>query len=134
MSAGLVGSDTMATRKKRPVDDGEKLLAKARAAAKKRKPLEEPLSRSAALAEAPWKEAYAPAWERPFREAYADALAARGVAGGKARQGTSSKTSGVTVLKRRPMQATKQEFSEQDVKAKAAGLSWSAWARRKLLT
>jgi hypothetical protein len=38
----------------------------------------------------------------------------------------------VTRLKRRLLSATPEEFAEQDARAKAAGLSWSTWARMKL--
>jgi hypothetical protein len=122
-----------AKRKPHPSDDiGQQLPLLARAAADKRRVPKEPLSRSAALAEAPWSADMPPAWQRPFREAYADRLAERGLADGKARQGASSKAHGVTKLMRRQMQGTKEEFAEHDAKATAAGLSWSTWARRKL--
>jgi hypothetical protein len=40
--------------------------------------------------------------------------------------------SGVTVLMRRLLSATPEEFAAQDAMAKKAGLSWSAWVRGKL--
>ncbi len=47
----------------------------------------------------------------------------------------TSGTPGVpTKLERRLLSQSKQEFVEQDARAKTDGLSWSTWARRKLAT
>lgn len=105
-----------------------------RQAADRRRKRKEPLSRSEALAEAPWEAETMPAaWERPFREAYADRLEERGLALPAGRSGPSG-PSGATRLKRREVLQTEEEFAQQDARAKAAGLSWSTWARRKLAT
>lgn len=106
----------------------------ARQAADRRRKLRKPMSRSEALAEAPWDRPTMPAaWERPFREAYAARLEERGLALPAARSGSSGK-GGATLLASRLLRQTAEEFGENDARAKAAGLSWSTWARRKLAT
>lgn len=119
--------------KRRTKDPAEKLLARARAAAKKFKLPETPLSRSGALAAAPWDPENPPSFEKAFRDAFADVLEARGAALAAKRSGKSG-ASGLSLLKRRTFRATKQEFADQDAKAKAAGVPWNTWLRRKSAT
>ena len=111
-------------------DPGYMLPLLARAAAERRRKRKEPLSRSEALAEAPWDpETMPPAWERPFREAYADQLETRGLALPAARPGARS-PGGATKLVSGEVLQTREEIEEQRALAKAAGISWSAWMRR----
>jgi hypothetical protein len=114
-------------------DAAAALTARAAAAAKKYKLPSEPLSRSQALAAAPWKERDPAVYEKAFREAFADALEARGAAIA-AKRGGKSGASGVNLLGRRTFRASEQEFSAQDAQAKAAGVPWNTWVRRKLAT
>lgn len=107
------------------------LLALAREEAQNLATPAAPISWSDALAKAPWPEDGPPAWEAEFRRTFATELVERGAAK-PARRGGSSGPSGTTKLARRLLSATTAEFAEQDRRAKAAGLSWSAWARRKL--
>lgn len=128
----------MATRKKkRPVSE-EKLLARARAAAKRFGIDPDPknkLSRSEALNAAPWDPNDLPDFERAFRIAFADALEKRGAALAAKRPGKSLKgASGESVLIRRTFKQTQEEYDDNDRKAKAAGLPWNTWVRRKLAT
>jgi hypothetical protein len=112
----------------------DKIRAKAAAAARKRRKPEVPLTRIEASAEAPWDDSFSPAWEQPFRETYADTLAARGEAFVKRekKREKASGSSGTHKNPRRLITMTQQEFDEQDARAEAAGLPWSTWARRKL--
>jgi hypothetical protein len=124
----------MTTKKPRakPSKDPEtKLLAKARAAAKKFKLPEQPISRSEALSVAPWDDSNPPVFERSFREAFANALEVRGAARA-AKPGGKSGASGLSLLGRRTLRQTEQEFADNDAKAKAAGLNWNTWVRRQL--
>jgi hypothetical protein len=106
----------------------------ARAAADKVRARKTPLSRSEALSSAPWDAAtMPPAWERAFREAYADRLEERGLAAPAAKSGVSGK-SGATDLVQARLYLSEAEHEAQKAIAKAAGLSWSTWARRKLAT
>ena len=124
----------MATKKTRAKKDpADKLIAKAKAAANKFKLPEEPLSRSAALAAAPWDAANPPSFEKAFREAFADTLEARGAALAAKRSGKSG-ASGLSLLERRTFRASEQEFADQDAKAAAANVNWNTWVRRKLAT
>ena len=107
------------------------LLAKARSAANKFKLPDEPLARSEALAAAPWNSDDPPVFERSFRESFADALEARGAAKAAKRSGKSG-ASGESLLERRTLRQTRQEFAEQDANAKAAGLPWGTWVRQQL--
>lgn len=67
-------------RKLKPGEDiGHVLPVLARAAADKSRAPKQPLSRSAALAAAPWDASFPAAWERSFRKAYADRLEELGV-------------------------------------------------------
>jgi hypothetical protein len=123
----------MAKKKQaKPAEDlGRLLPLMAVAAADKARKRKEPLSRSEALAAAPWDGSFPPAWETAFREAYANRLQELG--GATVRRPTGSTGSrGKLLLSRRLLSATKAEFAEQDAIAAAAGLSWSSWARRKL--
>lgn len=115
-------------------DPGEDLARIARAAADKLPRPNEPLSRSAALASAPWLPSMPPAWEREFRKAYADRLEELGAALPAKPSSSARGSGGVTTLERRLLSQSSQEFRDQDAKAKAVGLSWSTWARRKLAT
>ena len=116
-------------------DPGQYLPLLARAAADRVRAPKEPLTRSAALAAAPWDaESMPAAWERAFREAYADRLEELGAALPAKRGGASGTRGYATKLDRRLLSQTAQEFAEQDARAKAAGLPWSTWARRKLAT
>ena len=110
---------------------GERLRQAAQIAAHKFRATAEPLSRSEARAAAPWDKTMPAPWEYPFREYFADYLVERGIAL-PGRRGGASGASGVTKLDRRLLSQTSEEFAEQDAKAGALGLSWSAWARRKL--
>ncbi len=125
----------MATKKTRKSskDPAEALPAKARAAAKKFKLPEEPLSRSEALAAAPWKGSSPPIFEKVFRDAFADALEERGAARAPKPSGKSG-ASGLNLVGRRTFRASEQEFAEQDKRAEAAGVPWNTWVRRKLAT
>lgn len=111
----------------------EQLPKLARAFADKARARKEPLSRSEALAAAPWNSSMPAAWERRFRAAYADRLEELGVSLPAKRSGKSG-TSGNNLLPRRPLRQTAEEFAEQDAKARAAGLAWNVWARQKLST
>lgn len=113
-------------------DPGQYLPALARVAAERRRGRSVPLRWSEALAEAPWDtETMPPAWETEFRRAYAARLVERGLALPAARAGHSGK-SGATQLERRKVSGTPEEFASQDARARAAGLPWATWARRKL--
>lgn len=105
----------------------------AKQAADKRKPPEEPIAWSAALAEAPLPDGLPAAWEGEFRKRYAERLVKLGHAKAAGRSGTSGKPGKPTKLHRRLMNAPLEEFEEHDKRAEKAGLSWSTWARRKLL-
>jgi len=106
----------------------------ARAAADKARARKTPLSRSEALAAAPWDAATMPAaWERAFREAYADRLEELGVSLPAKRSGKGG-AGGATELVQCKLYLSKAEQSAQQAIAKAAGVSWSTWARRKLAT
>jgi hypothetical protein len=112
----------------------DKIRSKAVAAARKRKKPGEPLMRSEALTEAPWEDHFPPAWERPFREAYADELANRGeeFAAPKTKRKSTGKGGNPSSLPRFQVGMTREEFEEQKAKAEKLGLKWSVWARRKL--
>lgn len=124
--------------KKKPTPEGDPgqylpLLA-AGHADRARRP-KTPLSWSQALAAAPWDHTLPAAWESAFREAYARRLVELGSALPAKKAGTRSGTRGrqyATKLERRLLSQTQEEFDTQDVRAKAEGLSWSTWARRKL--
>lgn len=119
--------------KAKTAKDPEALLAKARTAAKKFKLPAEPLSRAEAIAAAPWPASAPPAWEKPFREAFADELESRGAAAAAKKSGASGTRGYGTNLMGRLLYQTREEFAEQSARAKAeGGLSWSTWARRKL--
>lgn len=49
-----------------------------------------------------------------------------------ASSGKSGGGGGTTELRHRKVYQTQEEFDEQDAQAKAAEVSWSTWARRKL--
>jgi len=74
------------------------------------------------------------AWERAFREAYADELEARGAARPAARSGGKSTSRGTTDLIECSVYLTGEEREATRALAKAANVSWSTWARRKLTT
>jgi hypothetical protein len=112
-------------------DPGQYLPALARAAADKMRARKTPMSRSAALAATPWDASMPPAWERETRAAFADRLVERGLAL-PAREGGASGASGTTDLVQCKLYLSKAEQAAQKATAKAAGLSWSTWARRKL--
>lgn len=98
-----------------------------------RKNAKTPYTWSAALERAPWHSNLPPAWERAFREAYAGRLVELGLALPAKPSGNASGTPGfATKLERRLLSQSANEFAQQDALAKAAGLSWSTWARRKL--
>lgn len=105
----------------------------ARAAASRRKAPTSSLSWSAALAEAPLPATLRPAWETHFRREYAAQLVELGHAKkAGASSGRYSGVGGTTSLSHRKVYQTELEFTEQDAQAKASGLTWSSWARRKL--
>jgi hypothetical protein len=113
------------------------LLASARAAARTFQRKDEPLTWSEALAAAPWPPGAPPAWEAETRRAFALVLVDRGIAKAAARSGApvdlkKRGPSKPTKLQRRPFSASPEEFADQDARAAAAGLSWSAWARKRL--
>lgn len=108
------------------------VVRRATAAAKDRKASKEPIAFREALEEAPWDPELPAAWESVFRQQYARALVKRGLALAPAKSGGSGTPGYETKLMRRPFSATEAEFAQQDERAAAAGLSWSAWARRKL--
>ena len=108
------------------------LLNLARAAADKRRTVKETLTWRAALDEAPWSSKLPAAWESAFRRAYAERLAERGIAAPAAKAGTTSGKGGKTELKGRLVYMTPDELTETAARAKAAGVPWSTWARRKL--
>lgn len=115
-------------------DPGQYLPLLARQAAKRARRPATPLSRSEALAAAPWDAATMPAaWERAFREAYADELEALGVARPAAPSGPRG-ARGATKLVQCRLYLSEEEQAAQKALAEAAGLSWSTWARRKLST
>lgn len=118
--------------KPRSDDPGQYLPLLAVAAANRVKARTEPLTRSEALAAAPWAPEMPAAWEQAFREAYADRLIARKLALPAKRSGTSRGAGGKTDLIQARLYLSKQEHDEQKAIADAAGLSWSNWARRKL--
>lgn len=107
------------------------LPALARSEARRRRAPAAPMRWSDALAEAPWSERLPAAWEAEFRRAYASELVGRGFAVEAARSGTSGK-SGKAVLARYKISQTAEEHAAQEALAKAAGLDWARWARRKL--
>lgn len=113
-------------------DPAQYLPLLARTAADKVRVPKEPLTRSAALASAPWDESMPAAWEDEFRRAYADRLEELGVAAAAKRSGSRGPRGYETKLERRLLSQSAEEFAEQDERARAAGLSWSTWARRKL--
>jgi hypothetical protein len=116
-------------------DIGHMLPLLARAAADKVRAAKPPISRSEALAAAPWDaKTMPPAWERTFREAYADRLEELGVAAPAAKSGTKSTTSGKTDLVRLVVYVSPKEEEQHRATAKADGVSLSTWARRKLAT
>ena len=124
-------------RSAKSTDPGQYLPLLAVAAANRARMPKEPLTRSAALAAAPWPANAPPAWERAFRAAYADRLEERGAAlpvRQSARDRTGAPPGAPTKLDRRLLSQTTEEFAEQSATAEAAGLSWSTWARRKLAT
>lgn len=106
----------------------------ARAAADKVRVPKTPLSRSQALASAPWDESFPPAWERAFRAAYADRLEERGVSLPAVTGRGSSGAGGETKLVECRVYLSKAEQAATKALAKADGVSWSTWARRKLAT
>jgi hypothetical protein len=117
------------------------LLRRARAAAKTFRHRGDPLAWTEALAAAPWASANAPAFESDFRRAFAEVLVKRGLAvaqtrlveAGPDRVGRAApRVRSSAISMRRLVPGTADEFAEQDQRASAAGLSWSAWARRKL--
>jgi hypothetical protein len=73
------------------------------------------------------------AWESAFRAAYADRLEDLGVSLPAAKSGSSG-AGGKTELVQAKLYLSKNEQRAQQATAKAAGLSWSTWARRKLAT
>lgn len=114
---------------------GHVLPTMARAAADKVRMAKTRLTRSEALASAPWSTEFPSGWERAFRAAYADRLEERGIAlPAKKSSGKTGTPGGETNLMRRAIQQTEEEFAAQDATAKTQGLSWSTWARRKLTT
>ena len=113
------------------LDPARYLPQLARAHANKSRAPKEPLAWSAALAAAPWSSELPAAWEVEFRRAYAARLVELGRAMPAAAAGKSG-ASGETLLAQKKIYATKAEFTAQERRAKTAGLSWSAWARRKL--
>ncbi|HKY40655.1 MAG TPA: hypothetical protein VJN18_32190 [Polyangiaceae bacterium] len=115
-----------------PQSTEREILQHAKAAAEKRRPVKTPLAWSDALAEAPWGKGLSAAWETAYRRAYATALVKRGLAQPAARTGRTSGPSGESKLPRRTLRASAAEFAEQDRQAKAAGLPWATWVRRKL--
>jgi hypothetical protein len=125
--------------KRRPVapegDPGQYLPLLAAGHADRTRRPKAPLSWSQALAAAPWDPSLPAAWESAFREAYARRLVELGSALPAKRAGTRSGTRGrqyATTLERRLLSQTREEFDAQDARAKAEGLPWSTWARRKL--
>jgi hypothetical protein len=110
------------------------IIQHARRAADARRAPRDPLSWSEALAEAPWaREGLLVPWEDTYRRAYAARLVEREMALPAAPTGSTSGPSGKSLLERRTFRATEEEFAIHDERAAAAGLVWSAWARRKLL-
>jgi hypothetical protein len=89
--------------------------------------------RSEALAACPWDASMPAAWERETRAVYADRLVERGLAL-PAKAGGGSGASGATKLVQCRLYLSEQEQAAQQAAARAAGLSWSSWARRKLAT
>lgn len=85
-----------------------------------------------ALAKAPWSGKLPAEQEEPFRRAYAERLVERGLALPVGRSRTSG-PSGETDLERCIVYLSTEERDSTRALAKAAGVSWSAWARRKLL-
>ena len=65
---------------KRPIHEGDRLIAIAKKAVSKAKVRNEPLTRAEAMADALWRKSYPAALERAFRETYATALEERGSA------------------------------------------------------
>lgn len=115
-------------------DPGQYLPLLARAAADRARARAHPLTRAAALAAAPWDSATMPAaWEMPFRTAYADRLEELGAALPAAPSGSRNE-GGKTDLVQCRLYLSEQERDQQYALAKAAGVSWSTWARRKLAT
>lgn len=117
----------------RPTDIGSLLPQLATMAANKVRTRKTPLTWSEALAAAPWDaKTMPPAWEEPTRRAFAMRLVERGLAT-PAKAGGASGTAGyATKLDRCLLSQSREEFDAQKALAKAAGLSWSTWARRKL--
>jgi hypothetical protein len=91
------------------------------------------MTRGEALAATPWDAAMPAAWERETRAAFADRLVERGIALPAAKSGVSG-ASGTTDLVQCKLYLSREEQAAQKATAKAAGLSWSTWARRKLAT
>lgn len=117
------------------------LVARARAAAKAFQRPDEPLGWAEALGAAPWPKGAPPAYEAEFRRAFAEALVKRSAATeqrrivdaapdrvGRAAPRTKASAAGM----RRLVSGSPQEFAQQERWAAAAGLSWAAWARRRL--
>lgn len=122
-------------KKRNEPDPGQYLPLLARQAADRVRAQKRQLTRSEALAAAPWDKSMPAAWERAFRAAYADRLEELGVSLAAAKSSKARGTAGyVTKLDRRLLSQTSEEFAEQDRRAKAEGVSWSTWARRKLAT
>lgn len=104
------------------------------AAGKRREPAGEAIGWAQAQAEAPLPADLPSAWEGAFRYAYALRLVKMGYAKKARRAGASGRSGTPTGLHRRLVTAPLEEFEAHDVKAKAAGVSWSTWVRRKLST
>jgi hypothetical protein len=81
-----------------------------------------------AMDRAPWSKTLPTEHETAFRRAYAERLVERGLALPAGR----SRVSGKTDLKPCKVYLSSEEFELTSEIAKAAGLSWSTWARRKL--
>ncbi len=125
-----------APRRRSKSTDGaaaEQLPLLARMAADNVRMPAKPLTRSQALAAAPWQPQFPPAWERAFRAAYANRLEELGVSLPSAKSGKSGK-GGKSDLQRMTLYLSAAEIEAQKRLARAAGESWSTWARRKLAT
>lgn len=107
----------------------------ARQAADRRRTRSEPLTRRAALAEAPWIEALRASGcsEREWRTAYADRLIERGLAlpsstGLSGPSGASGKSLGVQL----PVKVRAQKLEAYRSAASTSGLTLADWVRQQL--
>jgi hypothetical protein len=105
------------------------LPALARAAADRRRKPRKPLTRSEALADAPWDDSMPAGWKRAFQQAYADRLEERGLAVPAATSGPS----GETTLPRIKVSLAVDELADVGRAAERAGLPVATWARRELV-